>query len=109
MDKRRFNQLEASVREAVDIMRGDAEPSRTFEISAPRRRNPERQCFGICVLTDDETLLVPRKVYQVTLTSRGKVSVIDEEGEAALYPAECFVLLDLPPQAESALERAGQR
>lgn len=110
MNKQRFAQLAESVREGMEIIRGEAEPSRVFEVDcAPHSHDPERRLFAICVVSDDETLLVPRKVYQVTLTGRGKVSLIDEAGEVAIYPSECFILLDLPPQAERALQRAGER
>lgn len=63
--------------------------------------------FAICVATDDPDLLTPRMVYQI-LPDAGAarsnyVRVIDNEGEDYLYPADYFVLVDLPHTAEHVL------
>lgn len=51
-----------------------------------------------------------RKVYRAlpddTASARKFVRVIDESGEAYLYPADCFVPVELPKGAEEAF--AGQ-
>lgn len=71
-----------------------------------KHQTPKPQ-FAICIHTDDPDLLTPRMVYQVLpdgSAARSKyVRVIDNEGEDYLYPADCFVFIDLPQPVERAL------
>lgn len=53
-----------------------------------------REVLAICVLTDDPELITPLKLYKVTIID-DSVFVIDNEGEAAVYPAEFFMPLSL--------------
>jgi len=66
--------------------------------------------FAICINTDDPDLLTLRRIYQVlpdeSAAKSNYVRVIDNEGEDYLYPAEYFILVDLPPATERALLRA---
>jgi hypothetical protein len=62
--------------------------------------------FAICVKSDEEELLVPLKVYEVTLSKTEYVGVIDENGEKAIYPANFFVLLDLTPNVSRLIKEA---
>jgi hypothetical protein len=66
--------------------------------------------FAVCVETDDADLLTPRMIYQVlpdeSAARSGYVRVIDNEGEDYLYPAEYFVIVDLPREVERAILRA---
>ncbi len=60
--------------------------------------------FLLCVNNDEYPApLEVRKVYQAipdpVATSRGFVRVVAESGEDYLYPAECFVAVDLPEAA----------
>lgn len=105
MSEKVLKELVESVREAGQIMRGQRAPSRVFERAGPRRRRKLPSRFAVCVLTDDPKLLIPRKIYKVTPLASGHVSLIDEEGETAIYPAENFVLLELPREVEEALSR----
>ncbi len=72
---------------------------RTFE-----REN--KKAFVICIKTDDEKLLIPRKVYEVNVSKTDYVGVIDETGEKAVYPVDFFVFLELSPKASRLLTRA---
>ena len=51
-----------------------------------------------------------RKVYKSrpdpAATSRGFVRVVDESGEDYLFPAACFVVIDLPEAASRAFAEA---
>jgi hypothetical protein len=104
MKKDRFEQLLESVREGGAILRGEVEPSRVFHYpSAPKnRRNPDKS-FAICVKTDDPELLIPNKIYQVTLLENDLLKVIDEADEAAVYSADHFLLVSFPPEVEKLL------
>lgn len=66
--------------------------------------------FAVCIRTDDADLLTPRMVYQVlpdeSAAKSDYIRVIDNEGEDYLYPADYFVFVDLPSEAERALLRA---
>ncbi|MBE2224469.1 MAG: hypothetical protein IAF02_23210 [Anaerolineae bacterium] len=56
--------------------------------------------FAICIYTHDSDLLTPRMVYRVLpdedAAKSNYIRVIDNEGEDYLYPADYFVLADLP-------------
>ncbi len=104
MRKELFDELVESVKQGGAIMRGEAKPSRKFHY--PSARTPLRRTrkqFAICINTDDPELLEPRKIYQVMVLGDDLLKVIDEAGEAAVYPASHFVLIDLPRAAERAL------
>ena len=66
--------------------------------------------FAICIKTDDETLLTPRRIYQVLPDSSAAqshyVRVIDNEGEDYLYPADYFIFMAFPHDVEQALLHA---
>ena len=71
------------------------------------KRSPSPQ-FLLCVKNDDyPASLEVRKVYRALLDSvagtKGFVRVIDESGEDYLYPADHFVVIDLPKEAVDAL------
>jgi len=106
MKEEDFQELLASVREGGAILRGEAQPSRVFEVSAPKTPRPAQPQFAICVQTDDPELLIPRKLYQVIVLSSGNVKVQDEAGEAAIYPADHFIVVELPSEVEHALLEA---
>ena len=62
--------------------------------------------FAVC-LTDTEPDLEMRKIYQVVpdrnAEKDGHLRIIDESGEDYLYPANYFVLVEVPKEAEQAL------
>ena len=61
--------------------------------------------FAVCLETDDLTLLVPLKVYEINL--RGEYArVVDEAGEVSIYPLEYFLPLSLPQEQTAALSTA---
>jgi hypothetical protein len=66
--------------------------------------------FAVCVRNTDAEDLELRKVYQILQQSGpnedGYLRVIDESGEDYLYPANYFIVLDLPRAAEQALLQA---
>jgi len=66
--------------------------------------------FAICINTDDPDLLTPRMIYQVvpdeSAARSNYIRVIDNEGEDYLYPAEYFVLVELPHTVERAFLRS---
>jgi hypothetical protein len=105
MSEKVFKELSESVREAGEILRGEREPSRVFEVNAPRGMKKPETHFAVCVQTDDPDLLIPRKIYEVTTLGSGRVSVLDEAGETAIYPADHFILMELPREVVEALSR----
>lgn len=66
-----------------------------------------RRRYALCVQAEEDEDLQVRKVYEVLpddlAGKRGHIRVVDESGEDYLYPAESFVLLDLPREVERAL------
>ncbi|HEX6987735.1 MAG TPA: hypothetical protein VF170_20310 [Planctomycetaceae bacterium] len=72
-------------------------------------RQPSR--FAICVDNDGyPASLELHKVYRVIpdgdAERDGDLRVIDESGEDYLYPSGCFVLVDLPEDSATTLERS---
>lgn len=109
MNKDTFEQLLESVREGGAILRGEIAPSRTFEYpSTPKKRRNMETCFAICVKTDDPELLIPKKIYQVTLLENDLLKVTDEADEAAIYPSNYFILVSFPREIEKLLSHVAK-
>lgn len=104
MKKENFESLKQSVIEAGKIMRGEIPASREFVYEVPPDHPKPATMYAICVETDDETLLIPRKVYEITVSGK-YASLTDEEGEAAIYPADFFIPLQLPAQDQERLRQ----
>lgn len=66
-----------------------------------------RAQFGICLRNDDCVDLEVRKLYPVlpdaVAAKDGYLRVIDESGEDYLYPADYFVLVEVPLAARRVL------
>ena len=65
--------------------------------------------FALCVRKGPDDDLETRKVYPVLPAQpneAGLLRVVDESGEDYLYPADFFVVLELPQAAEQALLQA---
>ena len=66
--------------------------------------------LAICIQNKGAEDLEVRKVYRVPPDARaakdGLIRVIDESGEDYLYPADYFVPVELPREAERALSLA---
>ncbi len=66
--------------------------------------------LAICIRNKGAEDLEIRKVYRVLPDARaakdGLIRVIDESGEDYLYPADYFVPVELPREAERALSPA---
>jgi hypothetical protein len=67
----------------------------------------QKKQFAICVRKEGAEDLEIRKVYQILpdayAAKNKQVRVVDESGEDYLYPAEFFISLTLPREAERAL------
>lgn len=83
--------------------------SREFEfaretIVSIAERPKSEDVFAVCLESDDEKLLVPMKIYKIGLRGN-KARVIDEEGEAAIYPLNFFLVLSLAEEIENLFEK----
>jgi hypothetical protein len=99
MKKEDFEGLKQSVAEAGRIKRGETQPSREFVHEEPGSHQRPPKAFAVCVETDDVELLMPRKIYEIELTG-DYARVIDEAGEAAVYPAQFFIPISLPSEVQ---------
>jgi hypothetical protein len=67
----------------------------------------KRRHFVICIKADGADDLVVRKLYRIlsdkSALARGHFRVIDESGEAYLYPAEWFVPVEVSDEAGQVL------
>src|SRR5438876_1115622 len=103
MKKADFERLIESVREGGAILRGEVSASRTFYIPTPARPRKLETRLAICIKTDDPESLILNKIYQVNPLDHDLIRVIDEEGEAAVYPADHFLYVSFPPKVERVL------
>ena len=102
-----FQGLLESVREAKQILRGEKKAAREFIVEVPPVQSIGQTSYVICVQTDDPSLLIPRKIYEANYSQSGLVRVIDEAGEAALYPEEFFLPIAFPKEVEQVLAQVG--
>jgi hypothetical protein len=81
--------------------------SRVFWIKTMAKENYR---FAVCVENKDCEDLEKRKIYQVIpdkdASRDGYLRVIDESGEDYLYPQSYFILVQLPREAQEALQLA---
>jgi len=108
MKKKDFEGLLESVKEAGEILRGEREPAREFLIEVPDLKPPREEGFALCIETDDAELLIPSKVYRAWFFSSGRIRIIDEAGEAAVYPPEFFLRVEFTSEVKNALENLQQ-
>ena len=99
MKKEDFERLKESVVEAGKILRGEAQPSREFVYEVTDSFPSPIKALAVCVETDDPELLVPRKIYEIEVTGEF-ARVTDEAGEAAVYPAQFFIPINLPAEVQ---------
>ena len=71
-------------------------------------QNNKVQAFALCIENRDCEDLERRKIYQVlpddAAKKEGYLRVIDESGEDYLYPESYFILVQLPREAQEALQ-----
>ena len=64
--------------------------------------------FMLCIENRDCEDLEKRKIYQVLpddkASKEGYLRVVDESGEDYLYPESYFILLQLPREAQDAIQ-----
>jgi len=74
------------------------------------KQDPQKAIFMLCIEDRDCEDLEKRKIYQVlpddAASKEGYLRVIDESGEDYLYPESYFVLVQLPSEAQDALQKA---
>ena len=63
--------------------------------------------FAICISADEDSLLTPRRIYQVLPDEKAErseyVRIVDDEGEDYLYPKSNFIFMPFPKEVEKAL------
>ena len=72
----------------------------------------ENHKFAVCVENKDCEDLEKRKIYQILpddeSEKEGYLRVVDESGENYLYPQSYFILVQLPREAQEALQRVSK-
>ena len=72
------------------------------------RKRMQLQKFALCVENKDCEDLERRKIYQVLpdeeAGKEGFLRIVDESGDDYLYPQSYFVLVQLPREAQEALQ-----
>jgi hypothetical protein len=71
-------------------------------------KTKENYSFALCIENKDCEDLEKRKIYQVLrdeeAEKEGYIRVIDESGEDYLYPRSYFIAVQLPREAQEALQ-----
>jgi len=72
------------------------------------KKSDEEMRYAICIDNRDSEDLEKRKIYRVlpdeVAKEEGYLRIIDESGESYLYPESYFVPVQLPQEAERALQ-----
>jgi len=75
-----------------------------------KEKEKEKQTFALCIENKDCEDLEKRKIYQAlpddAAKKEGYLRIIDESGEDYLYPESYFILVQLPREAQEALQVA---
>lgn len=70
----------------------------------------KEQSFALCIENRECEDLEKRKIYQVLpddeAVKEGYLRIVDESGEDYLYPQSYFILVELPHEAQDALQMA---
>jgi len=67
---------------------------------------PQSKGTAVCIKTENEELLQPRKIYDAVFIGEDLIQVTDETGESAIYSSELFLRIYLPAEIEAALEES---
>ena len=71
------------------------------------KRN-ENSIYALCIENRDSEDLEKRKIYQVISNEdakdEGYLRIIDDSGEDYLYPENYFVIVQLPQEAQEAMQ-----
>ena len=70
----------------------------------------KKQSFALCIENKECEDLEKRKIYKILpddeATKEGYLRIVDESGEDYLYPESYFILVELPREAQDALQIA---
>jgi len=73
-------------------------------------KGSKEQSFALCIENKECEDLEKRKIYRVlpddAATKEGYLRIVDESGEDYLYPESYFILIELPREAQDALQIA---
>jgi len=73
-------------------------------------KESKKQSFGLCIENKECEDLEKRKIYRVLpddeAAKEGYLRIVDESGEDYLYPKSYFILVELPIEAQDALQVA---
>jgi hypothetical protein len=105
MSSKQFESLSQSLKEAGKILHGEEKPSRKFTFELKSKSNQPRKALAICLETDDETLLIRGKVYEVEVLKK-YLCVFDEEGESVICELSSFLIVEFNPQTEQILRNS---
>ena len=73
-------------------------------------KKSKEQVFALCIENKECEDLEKRKIYMVLpddeAVKEGYLRIVDESGEDYLYPESYFILVELPREAQDALQVA---
>jgi hypothetical protein len=73
-------------------------------------KESEEQSFALCIENKECEDLEKRKIYRVLpddeAAKEGYLRIVDESGVDCLYPQSYFILVELPREAQDALQVA---
>lgn len=73
-------------------------------------KESKEHSFALCIENKECEDLEKRKIYRVLPDDKAKkegfMRIIDESGDDYLYPESYFILVELPREAQEALQKA---
>lgn len=106
MNKKDFDELLESIKEAGLMEKGEIKPSR--ELVVEKKSDVDQAnftSFAICLTADDEEL-IPLKIYKVIFHPPHETCTVkDEAGETLACPIEWFLPVAFPESIEHVLEK----
>lgn len=70
-----------------------------------RERKEPVETLAVCLKSEDFMNLIPRKIYNVKNYDNELIKLNDETGEEVVYPIRYFLVLTLPTEIESIIEK----
>ena len=70
-----------------------------------RERKEPVEALAVCLKSEDFMNLIPRKIYNVKNYDNELVKLTDETGAEVVYPIRYFLVLTLPAEVETIIEK----
>lgn len=74
-------------------------------VGKEREKREPVETLAVCLKSEDFMNLIPRKIYNVKNYGNELIKLNDETGEEVVYPIRYFLVLTLPAEIETIIEK----